>query len=490
MSSKTITAVRAAAGAVIALLVTSATASAQVNWLDPLNYAKPAPVLVNKPNEATTTNKYWVDMSSGSGTTCSQSSPCKDMDNVLGKPGTTGGPAIIYVKGTGRMMWFNDRIHGSGDVDCRTSACPNWILIRTWPAGSPGCASECIATFTGDSHMNSANVHHVMWDGGPDLKIRFNSNVAGTFSYVNDIDSDWHIVYRTQQFCSGSNNGVRGWQVGGSTVADHVYFINNEFHSCASTGDQASAVYAGAGGGGGYTDFVFQNNIVRDMYGEGLEINPRVTSSGARITGNAFHNVGKGTCGGDWKCRPGITMSIQSGGGNHGTVIAGNLFWDIGASCIYDRGGGNPRPQIINNTCYDYGKGPGVVNPEGVSGYTDGGSATIKNNIFYSPKGVNPFDGSSFDASHNICASGKSCGSSSKTWSANTVLSTDPNSASFLMIASTSEARDAGTTVSVTTSYGGGTRPKDAGFDIGAFEVGGQSLTLPPQAPSNVRIIR
>ena len=147
-------------------------------------------------------------------------------------------------------------------------------------------------------------------------------------------------------------------------------------------------------------------------------------------------------------------------------------------------------PQIINNTCYDYGKGPGVVNPEGVSGYTDGGSATIKNNIFYSPKGVNPFDGSSFDASHNICASGKSCGSSSKTWSANTVLSTDPNSASFLMIASTSEARDAGTTVSVTTSYGGGTRPKDAGFDIGAFEVGGQSLTLPPQAPSNVRIIR
>jgi hypothetical protein len=70
------------------------------------------------------------------------------------------------------------------------------------------------------------------------------------------------------------------------------------------------------------------------------------------------------------------------------------------------------------------------------------------------------------------------------------VISTDPNGPSFLMISSTSEARDAGTPVSVTTSYGGGTRPKDAGFDIGAFEVGSQTQTLPPQAPSNVRIIR
>ena len=172
---------------------------------------------------------------------------------------------------------------GSGDVDCRTSACPNWILIRTWPAGSPGCASECIATFTGDSHMNSANVHHVMWDGGPDLKIRFNSNVAGTFSYVNDIDSDWHIVYRTQQFWQRQQQRrarLAGRRIDGcrSRLLHQQRVPQLRQHGRSGVG----RVPRCAGGGGGYTDFVFQKHIVRDMYGEGLEINPRVTSSGAK----------------------------------------------------------------------------------------------------------------------------------------------------------------------------------------------------------------
>lgn len=494
--SSTITnaAARVAIGAVVAFFASSTHAVAQVNWLDPLKYTKPRAVSINKPSEASVANKYWVDMTNGSGTTCSQSSPCKSMDNVLGKPGTQGGPAIIYVKGTGTLSWYNDSIYGSGNVDCRSSSCANWILIRTWPAGSPGCATECTATFNGSSHMNSPNIHHIMWDGGPDLKIRFESNVAGSFSYANDIDSDWHVIYRTQLYCTGSNNQVRGWQVGASTVAEHVYFINNEFHSCASTGDQVSAVYVGAGSPGGYADFVFQNNIVRDMGGDGLEVNPRVASSGATITGNAFHNVGKGTCSGNWKCRPAITMSTMEGSRNDATVIANNLMWDIGASCVYDRGGGTPKPLIVNNTCYDYGKGSGVVNPEGISGYTDGGTAIVRNNIFYAPTGKDPLDGSAFTASNNICASGKSCGSSSRTWSTATVLSTDPNAAGFLMLGASSEAKDGGIAVSgvSSVSYGGTIRPQDAAYDIGAFE-GGAGTTPPPPppaSPTNVRIVR
>jgi hypothetical protein len=445
-----------------------------VNWLDPLGYRKPQPVALNEPNEATVANKYWIDLSSGSGSTCSQGSPCASFDDVLGKPGTVGGPAVIYVKGTGGLSWFNDTINGAGNVDCRTAACSNWILVRTWPAGSPGCSIECTATISGNSNMNSpSGVHHIMFDGGPDLKIRFNSN-GGSSTYANHIIASYITVYRTQTFCTGANQQL-GWAVGDTSVADHVSFINNEFYGCSATGDQASAVYLGPGAGGGYTNFLFQNNIVRDFFGEGLELNPRVTSSNATIVGNAIHGVGKGTCATAWNCRTAITVAVQSGGGNNSTVIANNLMWDTGSSCVWDRGGGSPASAIYNNTCYDFGKGTGAgdPNPEGISSYSNSGNATIRNNIIFAPNGTAPFDGSSFVASNNICASCKSCGSSSQVWSANTVLSTDPNSISFLQSGASSEARNTGFAVaSVSTNYWGGVRPQEGAYDIGAFEYG------------------
>ena len=479
--------------AILLLLIVGRAAFAEtVNWLDPLGYTKPQPVVLNKPNESTVANKYWIDMSAGSGTSCTQSSPCKDFDNVLGKPGTNGGPAIIYVKGTGGMSWFNDSIRGSGDVDCRTNSCDNWILVRTWPAGSPGCSSECTATITGDSNMSSPNgVSHIMFDGGPDLKIRFNSN-AGAGTYANHIIANYMIIYRTQTYCTGSNQET-GWAVGDTSVASHVYFINNEFYACGGTGDQSSAVYLGPGGGGGYSDFVFQNNIVREFEGEGIEVNPRVTSSGLTIIGNVIHNVGKGTCSMSWACRPGITVSVQSGGGNNGTVIADNLIWDTGSSCIWDRGGGTPRPLIANNTCYKYAMGPSGAgpNPEGISGYSDGGTATVQNNIIVPTNTTAPFDGSAFNASNNLCASGKSCGASSQTWSSATVVSTDENSPAFLTLGPQSEALDHGITIAgLTTSYSGVQRPLNSNFDIGAFEgAGNQSASLAPAPPTNLVVV-
>jgi hypothetical protein len=277
--------------------------------------------------------------------------------------------------------------------------------------------------------------------------------------------------------------------VGDVSVSDHVSFINNEFYGCDATGDQSSALYVGPGDGGGYTNLLFQNNIVRDFFGEGIEVNPRVTSSNATFIGNAIHNVGKGTCGGAWLCRPAITVAIQSGGGNNATVIANNLIWDVASSCIWARGGGSPSAAIYNNSCYDYGKGGGP-NPQGISGYSNGGQATIRNNIIYAPNGTAPFDGSPFVASNNICGSGKSCGSSSPVWSANTTLSTNENSTTFLQPGSGSEARNTGVTVpGVTTSYWGTVRPQESAYDIGAFEYGG-GTTSTLSAPTNLRIIR
>jgi hypothetical protein len=392
---------------------------------------------------------------------------------------------VIYVKGTGGMSWFNDTMNGTGNVDCRTAACGNWILIRTWPAGTPGCSVECTATITGNSNINSpTNIHHIMFDGGPDLKIRFNSNGASA-TYANNVLANYITIYRTQLFCTGANTQL-GWAVGGFAVSDHVSFINNEFYGCNATGDQISAVYVGPGSGGGYSNFLFQNNIVRDFVGEGLEINPRVTSSNATIIGNAIHNVGKGTCPTGWNCRPAITLSIQSGGGNNNTVIANNLMWDLGSSCVWARGGGSPAAAIYNNVCYDYGKGSGGGGPvpEGISGFSNDSTATVRNNIIFAPNGTNPFDGSPFAASNNLCGPGKSCGSAGQVWSASTVLTTDPTSITFMQPSATSSAIGAGLSIpSVTIDYAGKARPP---YDIGAF-VGG---SLPLQPTTNLRVIR
>jgi hypothetical protein len=461
-------------------LVSTVAFSQQVNWLDPLAYAKPAPVFINKPNEATVTNKYWIDLSGGSGGTCSQAAPCGDFDSVLGKPGTTGGPAIIYVKGTGPMSWFNDTIYGSGNADCRTSSCASWILIRTWPAGSPGCAAECTATITGNSNLNSSNVNHIMWDGGPDLKIRFHSNVAGT--YAQNINSSWHIVYRTQTYCSAAK--TLGFQVGATTVADHVYFINNEFHSCLGTGDQASSIYWGPGNGGGYTNALIQGNIIREWGGEGIEVNPRVTSNGMQIIGNVLRDNGSVTCGTAWKCRPHIVMSVQSGGGNNNTFIANNVMWNSWSGCIWNRGGGSPAAIIVNNTCYNYNlygvENDNNPNPEGIH---DGGTSTVvRNNIIYASNGTNPFD-TAYTASHNVCGSGKSCGSSPQAWSAAGFVSTSPSVAGFLQPSQSSMAYDKGTVVaSVTTDFSGRSRPAGGAYDIGAFEVDSGPRPNPPSA--------
>jgi hypothetical protein len=442
-----------------------AVTSGGVSWLDPLQYQKPAFVSINVPDESTTPYKYYVDMSAGAGTLCSQSSPCANIDNVLGKPGTLGGPAYIYLRGTGAISLYNDTFYGSPGQE---------IVIKPWPGST--------ATITGNSNMNSpSGVHHIILDGGPGLALRFNSNGTGT--YVMNVMANDITIYRTQTFCTGSNRQL-GWAVGGFAVSNRVSFINNEFYGCAQTGDQSSSVYVGPGDGGGYNDFLFKNNIVRDFFGEGIEINPRVTSTGITITGNAIHNVGKGTCATAWRCRPGITMSIQSGGGNNATVITNNLIWDIGSGCIWDRGGGTPKPLIANNSCYDYGKGEasGNVVPQGISGYNNGGTAVLRNNIIYSPNGESPFDGSPFTASNNLCGIGKYCGSASPVWSQNSVLSTDPNSSLFLKIGSTSEARNTGYSLSIlTVDYAGVARPQEASYDIGAFEfVSGGSATPTP----------
>ena len=143
---------------------------------------------------------------------------------------------------------------------------------------------------------------------------------------------------------------------------------------------------------------------------------------------------------------------------------------------------------IENNTCYDYGKGSGGPQPEGINcGNSCGNKATIRNNFIYAPAGTNPLSSGENNPanSNNLCGSGESCGTSSRVWSSSTVLSTDQNTSNFMRIGPTSAAVNAGATLmTVTIDYAGNSRPP---YDIGAFAVGtGTPSALPP--PSNLRI--
>jgi len=456
-----------------------------IHWLDPAAYQKPAFVSITVPNEAAAP-KYYVDLGNGSGTSCTQSSPCA-LASVAGKPGTSGGPAYVYIKGTGPVYLFNpsSTFYGSAGKE---------IVVKPWPVGTTGCASGCAATVTssGVNNLTGSNVHHWIFDGGPDMGIKFlttndNGNVALR------VNSNNHTFYRVQGTCNNNLGGEILMTSAGQATGLSV--INSEFYDCVGGGGaQQSAIYMGGSScddnASGFTNFTWQNNIIRHMGGEGIELNPRTASSGATITGSAFHDIGKQTCNGSWDCRPAVTIDGPSCGGSSSNVkILNNLIFDIAAACIWSKGGGSA--EYDNNTCYNYGQmnGSGAC----VEAICGGTSAVVKNNIIYAPNGRNPFSGASFTASNNVCGSGETCGTSKLTWSAATVISTSQTDPAFLRISSSSEAVGAGANLfsqGVTTDYVGLSRLSTGAFDVGAFIAGTASSVPPPGAPQNIRVIR
>ncbi|MBK8233919.1 MAG: right-handed parallel beta-helix repeat-containing protein [Deltaproteobacteria bacterium] len=419
-----------------------------LQWLDPLGYAKPPLVDIAEPDEATTANKYYVDLAAGAGDECSEAAPCLAFADLVGKPGTTGGPAYVYVRGRGQLWLYEETFFGSPGQE---------IVIKPWGGDT--------ATFTGNSNTSSMGVHDLIIDGGLAFGIEFENEQCGDV-YAFTVASDNTTVYRTRAH-STCPTGSLLFAVGPFWQPSNVRFVNNEGYGCdAADGFQCSFVYAGPGDGGGYDGLLIQNNIIRNMGGEGIEINPRVTSSGLEIAGNAIHDVGKATCAGDWGCRPGITVAVQSGDGNDGTRIVDNLVWDTGSSCIWDRGGGDPAPIYAHNTCFDYAKVGSDPWPFGISSYQDGGTATLANNIIFAPNGTAAFDGSAFTMEGNICDDG-SC---AMPYSAQVFASIDPDALEFLQLAGGGPAVDAAQDVGVAIDYLGHPRPQGDGFDIGAFE--------------------
>ncbi len=452
-------------------------AAQTVNWLDPLSYAKPNVIQVPQPDEATVANKYWIDLSAGTGSSCTRSSPCRSFSDVAGKPGTTGGPAFIYLKGTGPIG--SPTLYGAPSKE---------VVVKPWDDSTQ-------ATITGRNNWTTRH-QYVIWDGGPNLRIKFHNSGSNQFDpsvYFNATAGlHSHITfYRTQWQVSNGGEWIAQWG-----VYDNLSLINNEFYAtgAANANEQHHIYMSGASNYGPSSNLNILGNIFRDTPGEAIEIRLFQNLDGLVIDGNAMHNIGKGTCSVGWKCRSAIT--ICWGGGSPSLTnarITNNLIWDTGEGIVRTWLG---SPLIANNTVFDWGKGSpanGGYGQWAFFGYQNDGGGTFKNNIiFASGTTANgyakiPFDKSPFSASNNLCASGTSCGSSSRVISSSALLSTDPNSTQFLKPAVGSPALSGGVAVGLLVDYQGSARQESGGsIGIGAIlEASNQAV---PEAPSNVTV--
>lgn len=446
----------------------------RVNWLDPLGYTKPAfyPLTVPTPGA----NQYWVDLAGGSGSACTSGAPCS-WATVQGKPGThgDGGGAYVYIKNAGAIG--SPTLYGTAG---------NEVVIKPWD-------DNTLATITGRNNWTS-RIQYVVFDGGPNLQIKFSNTANSQFDpsiYLNAASAglESHITfYRTQWNVPGMGEYMSQWG-----IVDNLNIINSEFQSGSSSdgSNQHHIYFSGASNFGTSAHIYLRNNIFRDTPGEEIEFRMFQNMDDVLIDGNAFHNMGKGTCSVGWKCRPAITLA-SSGATVTNIQISNNLMWDLGEGAIRMWTG---TPFVYNNTIWQWGQGSpanGGYGQWAFYGYASDGGGTIRNNIIYGT-GITsngytliPFDGSPFTKSNNVCASGATsgCGQTFQASGPNqTVASISPSSPSFMLLNGTSStAYHSGLTIAVViTSYLGTTRV--APYDMGACSAG-------PAAPSNLRIVR
>jgi hypothetical protein len=463
----------------------AATTTGGVNWLDPLGYTKPAFYPVTIPN--TPANVYYVSMQGGSGSTCSQGSPCA-WAGVNGKAGTQGGPAYIYLKGptgTSTSWGMPTTLYGSAG---------NEIVIMPWPGDSTVWSFRPM-------WIEGTSYHNIIIDGGPNLQFKalpLTGYGEGNSNGININLNSNYITFARIQGDARQGNGVVGVARNYGVVTG-TKFINCEFYDTTDPPLSGSPLMYPGGGNNcegqasTVNDFSLINSILRDAGPEGIEINPRTNAIGGLITGNAFHNVGKESCNVDWNCRPPIILTMACTTGIvSGYTVSNNIMWDTGAGCIHmDTPGG--AHLIYNNTCWNYSVNASarLNRPAAINSYSNYSNvATVRDNILiYSPQNGAAFANSNgYTISNNECLTGVSCGTSAQTDSVvNTFISTDPNSADFLKIKSSAKAVNNGYATGVATDYLGYTRNVGA-LDIGAFEYGATGGEAAPAIPTAVGV--
>lgn len=457
------------------------TTTGGVTWLDSLSYTKPAFYPITVPTEASVSNKYYVDFTSGSGTTCSSGSPCGSLSSVAGKAGMSGGPAYVYVRGNqSPMQLTSGNFFGSAG---------NEIVIKPWPGDSTPtvwtAASGC--TTSNANGFAASTVHHVIVDGGPDGLITFKGSGCTTDQngYTALIISNDITLYRVRIDANGSSGPALGWATGEGTTTNNTRIINTEIYGATLY----YGIYVGGGancasGNSAMNNAELRNSIIRDVDGRGIQVETRTpgASAGLIIDGNAFHNVGKG---GGSACSYGISQGVQLANACRGAVVTGtkvtnNLFFDMGGGMVQAFPVDDTTQLIANNTEYDYAKSACTASAQSHGMNASGSNAGIYNNIILAPAqgGLDSiYDRANLVSGNNLCQSGSTtCGASSLTSTAASVFqSTSTGSANFLKPAAGGPAENAGTNKyasGVVTDYLGAARPSSGSVEIGAMEIG------------------
>ena len=473
----------------------SETTTGGVAFADPLGYTKPQFYPITYWGAETSPEyTYWVDQTGGGGSTCSSGSPCDDVLDLNGKDGTHGdGRTLVYIKGSGWINWYgatNANIYGAADSE---------VVFKPWD-------DDTNAVFTGQNLINTSNggtLRYIIFDGGPNMRFTFGPPTDSEFYPALNIkghassDTLDHITFYRVRVRTGNSAGNLLTLQGRSS---DIYIINCEFYD-ANPGDGIQhQVYptgytAEGSGSGRMLNLKFLNNIFRDISGDGIEFNLRDTDAtyeadNVLIDGNAFHDIGSGTCSAGWGCRPAITQGVQYGSpGWRDFVVSNNIMWNIGESCVRAHAGGN-EVEYLNNTCYTWGIGDPETNQYNQYGMRGSGNGTpagiITNNILYATgttansNAKEAFPSTDGDISYTGCESGETCGDNSQNnLSGATFQSLDEDNANFLKLAVSTTPIDNGTDLSgtFTGSYFGDTR--SGTFDIGADEYeSGEADTL------------
>jgi len=435
-----------------------------VHWLDPLGYQKPAFLPIVVPDETTCPNRYFVDQADGGGSECTETAPC-DWSGLEGKPGTAGGPAYVHLRGDARLE-LTGTLYGTEGAEVVIVPWPGSAAVVTMTAGGTGSRLDA-------NRIDGPNVHHIVMDGGPDLLFSFVGSGPSTEqnSYTLTISSSYITVARTRIHAGDGYGPALGVGTGTGSY-HHIYWINNEMYDST----HYYGVYTGGGtgctaGDTSHSYVHFLNNIFRNICGRGIQIEPRDSADHTYVMGNAFHDVGYGSCIGQ------VSAAVQPadacGGEISETHIENNLMFDLGGGGV-TLVGTFPETHVYNNTIYDYAKStPLSTASHGIGCITDGCPGTVRNNIVLGNHGmgINPLNRSTgFTATDNLCETGTSCGSDSRSGEPETVFaSTSPDDPDFLKLAPGSSAIDEGYATGVTGSYFGDARTEP--LDIGADEL-------------------
>lgn len=464
-------------------------------WDATLAYTKPAFYPITVPTEASAPNKYYVNFSGGSGSTCSLASPCDSLSDLAGKTGMNGigGATYVYVKGNG------GRLDTTG-LTLKGADASNPLVIKPWPGDSTvttwTASGSCGTGVANTIDDTGGNVRYVVFDGGPDMLLRFvgasscsgNDNSSTVVTRSDDV-----TLYRVRI----NNNGAGGSPLapanGNGTNQANFRLINSELYGATTGTNSTYGVYVGGGAGcdtenSGFTNMEFRNNIIRDARGRGIQIEPRSrggnVSSGLVISGNAFRNIGKG------RISHAVEMASACGASVSGSVVvSNNLMWDLGGGGVLIPSWSGASFQIYNNTIWDYGKNTAYsLSSHGITCINDPCTTSgVRNNIIMgmtsgaNSAGVNPINRNPTSTGRNLCDD-TPCGSDSRSGTVvNTFQSTSTASANFLKLLSTSTGVGGVlTNFGLTIDYFGNVRPSGGGYDIGAAQATVGSPVDPP----------